>query len=92
MAPAKKLFSFSVPSDSVEELRLIAKVYLEEKLEKSYLMENINKVKKNELNKEIDIDNDSFTLIDELKTNSKCKINNQFNDFDKNYDEESKSV
>ena len=36
MSPAKKLFSFSVPADSVEELRLIAKVYLEEKLEKSY--------------------------------------------------------
>ena len=63
-----------------------------EKLEKSYLMENINKVKKNELNKEIDIDNDNFTLIDELKTNSKYIINNQFNDFDKNYDEESKYI
>lgn len=36
MAPAKKLFSFNVPSESIEELRLIAKVYLEEKLEKVY--------------------------------------------------------
>ena len=36
MAPAKKLFSFNIPEDSVEELRLISKVYLEEKLEKSY--------------------------------------------------------
>ena len=36
MAPAKKLFSFRVPSESIEELRLIAKVYLEEKLEKPY--------------------------------------------------------
>lgn len=39
LAPAKKLFSFSVPQDSVEELRLIAKVYLEEKLEKAYRFE-----------------------------------------------------
>lgn len=36
MAPAKKLFSFNVPNESIEELRLISKVYLEEKLEKSY--------------------------------------------------------
>lgn len=36
MAPAKKLFSFNIPTESIEELRLIAKVYLEEKLEKSY--------------------------------------------------------
>lgn len=36
MAPAKKLFSFSVPDDSIEELKLISKVYLEEKLEKTY--------------------------------------------------------
>ncbi len=39
MAPAKKLFSFNIPSDSIEELRLIAKVYLEEKLEKAYKLE-----------------------------------------------------
>ena len=36
MSPAKKLFSFNIPKDSLEELRLIAKIYLEEKLEKSY--------------------------------------------------------
>lgn len=36
MAPAKKLFSFNVSEASVEELRLVAKVYLEEKLEKTY--------------------------------------------------------
>ena len=39
MAPAKKLFSFNVPEESKEELRLIAKVYLEEKLEKTYRFE-----------------------------------------------------
>lgn len=39
MAPAKKLFSFNVPETSIEELRLIAKVYLEEKLEKTYRFE-----------------------------------------------------
>ncbi len=39
MAPAKKLFSFNVPANSVEELRLIGKVYLEEKLEKVYKFE-----------------------------------------------------
>ena len=41
MAPAKKLFSFNVPSESVEELRLISKVYLEEKLEKSYRFDKL---------------------------------------------------
>lgn len=39
MAPAKKLFSFNVPDDSVEELKLISKVYMDEKLEKVYKME-----------------------------------------------------
>lgn len=39
IAPAKKLFSFNIPEDSIEELRLIAKVYLEEKLEKTYRFE-----------------------------------------------------
>ena len=41
MADAKKLFSFSVPEASVEEIKLIAKVYLEEKLEKSYRFDKI---------------------------------------------------
>ena len=41
MAPAKKLFSFNVPGDSGEELRLIAKIYLEEKLEKTYKFDKI---------------------------------------------------
>ena len=37
----KKIFSFSVPVASVEELNLIAKVYLDEKLEKNYRFEKI---------------------------------------------------
>ncbi len=39
MSPAKKIFSFNVPDDSVEELKLISKIYLEEKLEKVYRFE-----------------------------------------------------
>lgn len=39
MAPAKKLFAFNLPEDSIEELRLIGKVYLEQKLEKTYRFE-----------------------------------------------------
>ncbi len=41
MAPAKKLFSFNVPDESIEELKLISKVYMEEKLEKSYKFDKI---------------------------------------------------
>ncbi|MCI8620869.1 MAG: DNA repair protein RecO [Clostridia bacterium] len=41
MADAKKIFSFSVPDASIEELKLISKVYLEEKLEKSYKFDKI---------------------------------------------------
>ncbi len=41
MAEAKKIFSFNVPETSLEELKLIAKVYLEEKLEKTYKFEKI---------------------------------------------------
>ena len=41
MAPAKKLFSFNIPEDSIEELKLISKVYMEDKLEKSYKFEKI---------------------------------------------------
>ena len=33
---AKKLFSFEVPSESIEELRVLAQIYLTEKLEKEY--------------------------------------------------------
>lgn len=41
MSEAKRIFSFSVPEDSVEELKLIANVYLDEKLEKNYRFEKI---------------------------------------------------
>ncbi len=41
MCDSKKLFSFNVPEASVEELKLISKLYLEEKLEKSYKFEKI---------------------------------------------------
>ena len=41
MSDAKKIFSFTVPQESVEELKLISKVYLEEKLEKAYKFEKI---------------------------------------------------
>ena len=36
LAPAKKLFSFELKNDSLKELQLISKVYLNEKLEKEY--------------------------------------------------------
>ncbi len=41
MSDMKKLFSFSIPEESVEEMKLISKVYLEEKLEKNYKFEKI---------------------------------------------------
>lgn len=41
MAPAKKIFSFSTSEDSIEELKLISKIYLEDKLEKTYKFDKI---------------------------------------------------
>lgn len=41
MEDVKKIFSFNIPESSVEELNLIAKVYLDEKLEKNYRFEKI---------------------------------------------------
>lgn len=35
-ADAKKIFSFEIPENAVNELRLIAKIYTNEKLEKEY--------------------------------------------------------
>ena len=43
LAPAKKLFSFHVPEASVKELEMIAKLYLNEKLEKEYKLEDLFK-------------------------------------------------
>lgn len=40
-APAKKIFSFNIPKDSIKELGLISKLYLNEKLEKEYKLEDI---------------------------------------------------
>lgn len=37
MSPPKKLFSFSLKDTSLEELKLIAKLYFNEKLEKQYI-------------------------------------------------------
>lgn len=36
LCPAKKLYSFSIPEQSIRELELISKLYLNEKLEKEY--------------------------------------------------------
>ncbi len=41
MSDMKKLFSFSIPEEGIEELKLISKVYLEEKLEKTYRFDKI---------------------------------------------------
>ena len=36
MAPPKKLYSFNLKDESLNELKLIAKLYFNEKLEKQY--------------------------------------------------------
>ena len=36
LANPKKIFSFDVPEDSIKELEIISKIYLQEKLEKEY--------------------------------------------------------
>ena len=41
MAPPKKLFSFNLKDESLEELKIIAKLYLNEKLEKEYKLEEL---------------------------------------------------
>ncbi len=38
LANSKKIFSFDVPQDSIKELEIISKIYLQEKLEKEYKM------------------------------------------------------
>lgn len=35
-ADPKKLFSFEIPEDAIQELKLISKIYVTEKLEKEY--------------------------------------------------------
>jgi len=38
LADAKKIYSFQIPQESIEELKIISKIYLTEKLEKEYKM------------------------------------------------------
>lgn len=42
LADAKKLFSFEIPEDSIKELEIISKIYLEEKLEREYKIPRLN--------------------------------------------------
>ena len=41
LAPAKKLFSFNVSESTIKELQIISKIYLNEKLEKEYKLEEL---------------------------------------------------
>lgn len=41
VAPAKKLFSFNLKNESLEEYKLISKIYFNEKMEKEYKIEEI---------------------------------------------------
>lgn len=43
LAPAKKIFSFNIPENSAKELEIISKLYLNEKLEKEYRVEDLFK-------------------------------------------------
>lgn len=38
-AEAKKIYSFEIPEESINELRLLAQIYTTEKLEKEYKVE-----------------------------------------------------
>ena len=40
-APAKKLYSFNIKDESLEEFKLISKLYFNEKLEKEYKLEEL---------------------------------------------------
>ena len=41
MAPAKKLYFFDLKNESLKELEIISKIYLNEKLEKEYKLESL---------------------------------------------------
>ncbi len=41
LAPAKKIFSFNVQESIIKELEIISKIYLNEKLEKEYKLEDL---------------------------------------------------
>ena len=40
-APAKKLFSFELKNEALEEFKLITRIYFNEKMEKEYKVEEI---------------------------------------------------
>ena len=40
-APAKKLYSFNIKDESLEEFKIISKLYFNEKLEKEYKLEEL---------------------------------------------------
>ena len=40
-APAKKIYSFNIKSEALEEFKLIAKLYFNQKLEKEYKLEEL---------------------------------------------------
>ena len=40
-APSKKLFSFNLKDESLRELKLLSKIYFNEKLEKEYKLEEL---------------------------------------------------
>ena len=41
IAPPKKLFSFTIKDESLEEFKLISKLYFNEKMEKEYKLEEL---------------------------------------------------
>lgn len=43
-APAKKIFSFNIPKNAIKELEIVSKLYLNEKLEKEYKLEDLYKL------------------------------------------------
>ena len=40
-APSKKIYSFNIKSEALEEFKLIAKLYFNQKLEKEYKLEEL---------------------------------------------------
>ena len=40
-APAKKLYSFNIKDEALEEFKLITKLYFNQKLEKEYKLEEL---------------------------------------------------
>ena len=40
-SPAKKVYSFNIKDDALEEFKLITKIYFNQKLEKEYKLEEL---------------------------------------------------